>query len=69
MILERDPDWARLGHLPPGLNFAFFKGQGRAEISGTPRKPGTYKFTVSAWCFGTNTSGQTGHHDYELIVQ
>ena len=45
------------------------KGQDAAQIGGTPRKSGTFKFTVSAWCFGTNTSGQFGHHDYILVVQ
>ena len=58
-----------LADLPPGLNFAFVKGQDAAQIGGTPRKSGTFKFTVSAWCFGTNTSGQFGHHDYILVVQ
>jgi hypothetical protein len=58
-----------LADLPPGLNFAFAKGQDAAQIGGTPRKSGTYKFTVSAWCFGTNTAGQLGHHDYILVVQ
>ena len=58
-----------LADLPPGLNFAFIKGQNAAQIGGTPLKAGTYKFTVSAWCFGTNSSGQTGHQDYTVIVQ
>lgn len=58
-----------LADLPPGLNFAFLKGQNAAQIGGTPLKAGTYKFTVSGWCFGTNTTGQTGHHDYVVVVQ
>jgi hypothetical protein len=58
-----------LADLPPGLNFAFLRSQNAAEISGTPQKTGTYKFTVSAWCFGTNTQGQSGHKDYQLLVQ
>jgi Putative Ig domain len=58
-----------LAGLPPGLNFAFLGSQNAAEISGTPLRAGTYKFTVSAWCFGTNVSGQSGHHDYLLVVQ
>lgn len=57
-----------LADLPPGLNFAFIKGQDVAQIGGTPLKAGTFKFTVSAWCFGTNASGQTGHHDYTVVV-
>ena len=55
--------------LPPGLSFAFIRNQNAAEISGTPQRAGTYHFTVSAYCFGTNVSGQTGHHDYQLVVQ
>ena len=58
-----------LADLPPGLNFAFIKGQNAAQIGGTPLKAGTYKFTVSAWCFGTNSSGQTGHQEYTVVVQ
>ena len=56
------------GDLPPGLSLTFLKGQDAALLSGTPLHAGTYKFTVSAWCFGTNTAGQTGHHDYQLVV-
>ncbi len=55
--------------LPPGISFAFLKGQDSALLSGTPRQAGTYHFTVSAWCFGTNVSGQSGQRDYQLVVQ
>lgn len=55
--------------LPPGLSFTFLKGQNAALLSGTPLRAGTYKFTVSAWSFGTNIAGQAGHHDYQLEVQ
>jgi hypothetical protein len=55
--------------LPPGLTFIFQKGQSAGEIKGVPSQAGTFKFTVSAWCFGTNISGQSGHHDYQLVVQ
>ena len=58
-----------LADLPPGLNFAFIRSQNAAEISGTPRRAGPYRFTISAWCFGTNVSGQSGHHDFQLVVQ
>ena len=58
-----------LADLPPGMNFAFIRTQNAAEISGTPQRAGTYKFTISAYCFGTNVSGQTGHQDYQLVVQ
>src|SRR5579859_1129014 len=55
--------------LPPGLSMAFFKGRDYAVIGGTPQQAGTYKFTVSAWCFGTNVAGQSGHQDYQIVVQ
>lgn len=56
------------GDLPPGLQLAFNKSQGLAVLGGTPQHAGTYKFTISAWCFGTNNTGQSGHHDYQLVV-
>jgi len=55
--------------LPPGLSFAFLRGQNAAEITGTPLQAGSYKFTVTALCYGTNVAGQTGGHDYQLVVQ
>ncbi len=58
-----------LADLPPGLNFAFIKGQDAAAIGGTPLTTGTYTFTVSAWCLGTNTAGQTGRHTYTVVVK
>ena len=58
-----------LADLPPGLKFEFIKGKDAARISGTPLSAGTFKFTVSAWCYGTNIAGQTGDHDYTVVVQ
>jgi len=34
-----------------------------------PTETGTFKFTVGAWCLGTNVSGQTGQREYELVVK
>jgi hypothetical protein len=57
--------------LPPGLTLRWDESadRNRAELSGTPTATGTYQFTVSAWCLGTNVSGQTGSHAYTLLVR
>jgi Putative Ig domain len=57
------------GQLPPGLSLTFPKGQDAGEIAGTPTATGTYSFTVSVWCYGTNVSGQIGGQHYELVVE
>jgi hypothetical protein len=57
------------GALPAGLQLTFDETSRTAEISGTPTESGTFKFTVGAWCFGTNVSGQTGGREYELAVK
>jgi hypothetical protein len=54
--------------LPPGLNLASERNQQFGRISGTPTQAGTYKFTVSVWCLGTNVGGQTGEKEYTLVV-
>jgi len=56
------------GSLPEGLEFTFLEGEDAATITGTPTESGTFSFTVSAWCFGTQVSGQTGEKTYSLIV-
>ena len=58
------------GQLPAGLNLDF-AGRAQAtsaQITGTPTAAGTFSFTVSAWCLGTNVSGQTGDQAYTLVV-
>jgi hypothetical protein len=57
------------GALPPGLTLNFVRGSSvSADVTGTPTTRGTYVFTVSAWCLGTNVSGQTGDQSYALVV-
>jgi hypothetical protein len=56
------------GELPEGLEFTFLEGEDAATITGTPTESGTFSFTVSAWCFGTQVSGQTGDRSYSLFV-
>jgi hypothetical protein len=56
------------GELPEGLEFTFLDGEDAATIVGTPTEAGTYTFTVTVWCFGTQVSGQTGEKTYTLVV-
>lgn len=57
------------GGLPNGLSYEFTEGEDRARIFGVPEEPGTYKFMVSVWCYGTNVSGQEGKKEYTLVVK
>jgi len=56
------------GILPPGLHLVVDEDLHTAKISGTPTQTGTFQFTVSVWCYGTNVSGQTGEKKYTLVV-
>jgi hypothetical protein len=58
------------GALPAGLVLAVAKGAANTiEISGAPTAAGTFSFTIYAWCYGTNVSGQTGTQAYTLVVK
>ncbi len=57
------------GTLPRGLVLHHTRSNSTAEISGIPEETGIFKFAVSAWCFGTNVSGQTGQQAYSLMVK
>jgi hypothetical protein len=57
------------GTLPAGLEpIKDEREEDIARISGVPRESGTFTFTVSVWCYGTNVSGQTGEQEYTLVV-
>jgi hypothetical protein len=56
------------GTLPPGLELVFMDAEETAILAGTPTQEGTYAFTIRAWCFGTQESGQTGDKPYTLVV-
>ena len=58
------------GALPTGVDLALVDGTpNTVRISGTPKTAGTYTFTVSVWCYGTNVSGQIGTQQYVLVVK
>ena len=56
--------------LPPGLQVALIDGEtATGHVFGTPAAAGSFTFTVTALCFGTNVSGQTGSREYTLTVR
>ncbi len=55
--------------LPPGLKGTFDKDQQTYTIEGTPTQAGTFSLTVSALCYGTNVSGQSGEKEYTLVIK
>jgi len=57
------------GQLPRGLTFHYTRGKSSAEIRGVPKEAGAFPLAVSAWCLGTQVSGQTGRQTYELSVK
>jgi hypothetical protein len=58
------------GALPAGLDLALAKEPiDTIQISGTPTVAGTFSFTISVWCYGTNVSGQTATQAYTLVVK
>ena len=58
------------GRLPDGLQLVLGDNHDNTmRISGTPTAAGTYHFTISVWCLGTNVSGQTGTQVYTLVVK
>jgi hypothetical protein len=62
--------WVEDGALPAGLDLALSKEHDNTiHISGTPTVAGTFSFTISVWCMGTQVSGQTGTQGYTLVVK
>ncbi len=58
------------GTLPPGLELKLSEAHDNTmHLAGTPTGAGTFHFTVSVWCYGTQVSGQTGARDYVLVVK
>ena len=58
------------GALPAGLDLTLAKEPANTiQISGTPTVSGTFSFTISVWCYGTNVGGQTATQGYTLVVK
>ena len=58
------------GTLPAGLELALNGTHDNTiKLSGTPTASGTFTFSVSVWCLGTNVSGQTATQPYTLTVK
>jgi hypothetical protein len=58
------------GALPAGLDLALAKEPANTiQISGSPTVSGTFRFTISVWCYGTNVNGQTATQQYVLVVK
>jgi hypothetical protein len=55
--------------LPPGLTGTFDQEKQTYTLEGTPTRAGTFSLTVSALCYGTNVSGQSGEKEYQLVVK
>ena len=55
--------------LPPGLKGVFDQEKQTYTIDGTPTQAGAFSLTVSALCYGTNVSGQSGEIEYRLVVK
>jgi hypothetical protein len=55
--------------LPAGLTGAFDQDKQTYTIRGTPTIGGTYPLTISALCYGTNVSGQSGEKEFTLMVR
>lgn len=56
------------GSLPRGLQLLYQEPQEFSVISGTPEEAGTFSFTVTAKCFGTNSPGQVGKIEYSIEI-
>ncbi len=55
--------------LPDGLTLEYNLNDSYARLVGTPTQTGTFKFKVSAMCYGTNVSGQTGEREFTIEVR
>ncbi|HEY3344445.1 MAG TPA: hypothetical protein VGJ97_05940 [Anaerolineaceae bacterium] len=55
--------------LPPGLTGTFDQDKQTYTLAGAPTQSGTYTLQVSAQCYGTNVSGQSGGIEYTLVIE
>lgn len=57
------------GALPAGLELLWKENADTAKISGIPEEAGTFTFTLSIQCLGTNVSGETSEQEYSIVVE
>jgi hypothetical protein len=55
--------------LPAGLKGTFDQAKQAYTIDGAPTQAGTFPLTISAVCYGTNVSGQSGEKEYRLVIK
>jgi len=56
--------------LPPGLDVNLGdEHDSTLHFVGTPTTAGTYTFTISVWCYGTNVAGQTATQPFTIVVK
>jgi hypothetical protein len=55
--------------IPPGLTGTFDQEKQTYTLEGTPTQAGAFSLTISALCYGTNVSGQTGEKEYRLVIK
>jgi hypothetical protein len=60
---------AKKESLPAGLAGTFDQGKQTYTIEGTPIQAGVFPLTISALCYGTNVSGQSGEKEYRLVIK
>jgi hypothetical protein len=56
------------GTLPDGLSMEHVEHENAAKITGIPMEAGTFTFTISVQCYGTNVSGQSSSKEYTIVV-
>lgn len=56
-------------NLPAGLTGTFDQEKQTYTLDGIPGQTGTFSLTISALCYGTNVSGQSGEKEYRLVIK
>jgi hypothetical protein len=54
-----------IGELPLGIAFT---DSTSFRLGGIPAQAGTYDFEVEAYCYGTNTAGESDRTAYRIVV-
>ena len=60
---------AGIDRLPAGLKGTFDQAKQTYTLEGTPTQAGTFPLSISALCYGTNVSGQSGEKEYRLVIK